>query len=218
MQMISTRHLSELPAIPPLKRLTQSLAMLDAIIERRWQYRYYSFKGKWAEGEQMASMDNGSGDNFYCVFGAPGAFLKGFDHESEMSPWANEPHRIWPGVLDDVPEKFKAFASEPAFEMEATTFCIWRGPEDVEWVTGKISYPESEDTDGSAALLSILDGNPNTYKEWAEGYYERPVSLSAIEQIYGHEPLTQKLLRELNTTVDIAPVAADAVDIDYPIA
>ena len=41
--MISTRDLSALPTIETLKKLTQSLAMLDAVIEREWDYRYYSF-------------------------------------------------------------------------------------------------------------------------------------------------------------------------------
>jgi hypothetical protein len=41
--MISTKDLSALPTIETLKKRTQSLAMLDAIIEREWEYRYYSF-------------------------------------------------------------------------------------------------------------------------------------------------------------------------------
>jgi hypothetical protein len=45
--MISTRDLSALPTIETLRRLSQSLAMLDAIIVRDWDYRYYSFNSKW---------------------------------------------------------------------------------------------------------------------------------------------------------------------------
>lgn len=191
--------------------------MLDAIIERQWEYRYYMFNNKWAEGEQMASMDNSSGDKFYCAFGSAGAFLKGFDHESEMSPWANEKLKIWPGVLDDVPEEFKAFVAEPAFEMDATTFCIWRRHQDAEWSTGRISFPDGDDPDGSAWMLSILDGNPGTYQNWAEGYYERPVNLSAIQRIYGYEPLTLQLVEEFGIATDFAGIAADAAEIGYPI-
>jgi hypothetical protein len=32
--------------------------------------------------------------------------------------------KVWPGVLDAVPEVFKSFATEPAFSKEDTTFCI----------------------------------------------------------------------------------------------
>jgi len=214
--MISTRDLSALPTIQALKKLTQSLAMLDAIMERAWDYRYYSFNSKWAEGEQMASMRNGQGDCWYCVFGSPGAFLNGFDHESAMSPWNKETHKVWPGVLDSVPKDFKTFSTEPAFSMGDTTFCIWRGNQDAQWNTGKVTYPESDDPDGSAWMLSILDGYPNTYKEWSEGYYERPVSLSVIQKVYEHVPVTPRLVQELNATEDIEGVLADATEIGYP--
>ncbi len=41
--MISTRDLSQLPDVDPLRRLMQSLAMLDAILSPDWELRYYSF-------------------------------------------------------------------------------------------------------------------------------------------------------------------------------
>jgi hypothetical protein len=106
----STKDLLSLPTIDTLKKLTQSLAMLDAIM-RDWEYGYYSFNGNWAENEQMASMRNGQGDGWYFGLGLPGAFLKGFDHESEMSPWNMEIPKVWPGVLEAVPEVFKSFAT-----------------------------------------------------------------------------------------------------------
>jgi hypothetical protein len=72
----------------PLKKLCQSLATLDAIMSPEWEYRYYSFNSKWAEGEMMASMRNGSGDEYFILFNSEGAIMKGFAHESSMSPWA----------------------------------------------------------------------------------------------------------------------------------
>jgi hypothetical protein len=67
-------------------------------------------------------------------------------------------------------------------------------------------------------MLSILDGNSNTYKEWAQDYYESPISLSAVQQIYGHLPLTRELVHELNATTDFESALADAAEIDYPVA
>lgn len=215
--MISTRNLTELPKIETLKKLTQSLALLDAILMREQEYRYYSFNRKWGENEQMASMRNGSGDEWYCAFGPPGAFLKGFDHESEMSPWAVEIPKVWPGVLDGVPDVFKSFATEPAFSMENTTFCIWRGTQDSQWSTGKISFPAADDPDGSEELLSIFDGKPTSYKTWAEEYYECSVSLAAVRRIYGHTPLSPELVRELSATVEFGSLLADAAEIGYPV-
>lgn len=217
--MISTRNLSELPDIPTLKKLTQSLAMLDAIMQPDWQYRYYSFNSQWDTGEQMASMSNGSGDEWYCLFTSEWAALKGFDHESEMSPWGNDDQTVWKGVLDDVPQAFARFLSEPAFSMQDTTFCIWRSIDDSNWQVGKIDFPgdAADDPDGSAGLLFILDGNADTYKQFAEEYYERPVSIQAVQKIYAHEPLTAQLLKELNPQIELETILADAVQIGYPV-
>ena len=110
--VISTRELTSLPSIAKLNRLTKSLAVLDAIIEAEWEYRHYSFNSKWGVGQEVASMRNGQGDEWFCVFSSVGVFLKGFDHESKMSPWSTEGRRVWPGVLDQIPEEFVLFAKE----------------------------------------------------------------------------------------------------------
>jgi hypothetical protein len=216
--MISTRNLSQLPDIAGLIKLTKSLAMLDAIMMPEWQYRYYSFNSVWDTGEQMASMRDGSGDEWFCLFSSAGAALKGFDHESEMSPWANDDHTVWKGVLDQVPVVFTRFLNEPAFSMQDTTFCIWRTNQDSDWRVGKIEFPDAaDDPDGSEGLLSILDGNPETYRQWAEEYYEKPVSLSAVQRLYQHESLTPQLVKELNPEIEFDAILADAAQIGYPV-
>ena len=128
----------------------------------------------------MASMRDGSGDGYFILFNTQGAILKGFAHESAMSPYQAHPPRLWPGVLDEVPEEFAAFLTEPAFSISDTTFCLWRTKHDISWQHGNIQFPLGYDPDGSADLLSILDGNPQTYQRWAQEYYERPLDLAAV--------------------------------------
>jgi hypothetical protein len=216
--MISTRELSELPAIERLVPLTKSIATLDAIIERNWEGRYYSFNSRWDRGEQMASMRNGEGDHWFCVFGVLGAFLKGFHHESKMARWLNETGKLWPGILDDIPEPFNSFAKEPSFSMQETTFCIWRKHGDRQWNKGKIAYPEGDDPDGSARLLKILDANPRTYWHWAEDYYHRPISLQLVEHMYAQKPLTEGALHGLNPSTNIAELSDDLDEIGYSVS
>jgi hypothetical protein len=124
--MVLKTRLSALPDIEGLRKLTKSLAMLDAIMSPEWEYRYYSFNSTWGPGEMMASMRNGQGDEYFILFDSHGAIMKGFDHESAMSPWSADEEKTWPGIFDDVPEEFKSFLSEPAFSIPETTFCIWR--------------------------------------------------------------------------------------------
>jgi hypothetical protein len=85
---ISTRDLSQLPTIDRREKITQSIAMLDAVVSPSWEYRYFSFNAAWDESrkERMASMRDGSGDEYFMVFSPKGAILKGFDHEAPMSP------------------------------------------------------------------------------------------------------------------------------------
>ncbi|MFF2525470.1 hypothetical protein [Streptomyces liangshanensis] len=100
-----------LPAIADLRDLCRSLAMLDAILSPEWESRYHSFAADWAEGEEMASMRDGSGDDYSIVFSAARAYMRGFGHESPMSPYGHD-GAPWPGVIDDVPEVFKPFAED----------------------------------------------------------------------------------------------------------
>jgi hypothetical protein len=217
--MVTKKRLDSLPQIDSLKRLCQSLAVLDAIMSPEWEYRYYSFNSKWSEGEMMGSMRDGSGDDYFILFNSHGAIIKGFAHESSMSPWASDPQQVWPGVLDHVPAEFGDFLTEPAFSMSETTFCIWRRTEDEHWQTGQIQYPEDEDADadGSEDLLFILDGDPRTYQEFAEEYYERAVDRQSVTSIYEHRPLTSDILKKLNPEVTLESLRSDVEEIDYPV-
>ena len=216
--MISTRDLTLFPSPDVLKRRLQSLAMLDAILEGEWQYRYYSFDSKWSAAAQMGSMRNGSGDDFFAWFGAPGCMVRGFDHESPMSPWAGESQKVWPGVLDSVPAAFDEAINEPAFHMEDTTFCIWRGHADHAWSVGDIDFAGAAgDPDGSGWMLTPLDGNPATYQDFAQAYYERSVAIEGVTQVFDHAPISPALLALLGSERTFEDVVKDAEEIGYPV-
>lgn len=214
--MVTKKRLDTIPNVEALRKLCQSLAILDAIMSPEWDYRYYSFNSKWADGEMMASMRNGSGDDYFILFNSQGAIMKGFAHESSMSPWSSESEQVWPGVLDQVPREFGSFLTEPAFSMEETTFCIWRKNEDAAWQTGEIKYPEEEDPDGSEDLLFILDGNPETYREFAERYYERVIATQVVNSIYAQEPLKSEMIARLNPEASLEILSSDLDEIAYP--
>ena len=214
MNQPSTRSLDKLPEIDDLIRLSRAIAMLDAILSSEWEYRYYSFNSNWATGEMMASMRDGSGDEYFILFDQNGAAIKGFDHESPMSPWMTD--SIWPGMYDKVPTKFASFLKEPAFSMNDVTFCIWREHGATAWQCGVTEFPQGNDPDGSEWMLKILDGNPATYQEYAREYFEIDVPLDAIEHVYNHRPLTDAILQTLNSDLTTDDIEADATEIGYP--
>jgi hypothetical protein len=215
--LISTRNLKPLPGVAELRGLCQSLAMLDAALMPEWDYRYYSFDAHWGDGEMLASMRNGSGDAYAILFTDAGAIIKGFAHESEMGGYATDSGRPWPGVVDHVPPEFQQMLAEPAFPLAETSFCVWRKIDGPLWEVGAIRFPPGEDPDGSRLLLSILDGNPKTYQEWSEEYYERSVPLDAVEAVYRHQPLDGRLLGRLNPNITVHEVSDDGREIGYPV-
>jgi hypothetical protein len=222
-EVISTRDLTKLPDVADLQRLLQSMAVLDAILCPEWQFRYYSFNAGWAPGETMGSMRNGSGDDYFVLFSESGCFLKGFAHEAQMSPYRSDPPRTWPGVLDDVAPEFQECLKEPAFNIDQTTFCVWRLNKDATWKTGNIQFPDGLDPDGSENLLSPLDDNPETYRTWAEEYYGEEwdeafdLTLADVRAIYEHQPLSDQLVAALNPELTVEGVSQEVRAIGYPI-
>lgn len=166
------------------------MAVAEAILSPEWEYRYYSFNQGWAAGERLASMRDGCGEHWFLLFRDGLAFLKGFEHEQP------------PTGLEGVPEVFAPELTEPAFMMEDITFCAW-------WKDG------CWHGDSGSALLRVLDGNPETYAVWASEYYEVPVDVEAVRQLYAGVQLTEALVRALNPAVTLESLGPDLEEIGY---
>lgn len=171
----------------------------------------------------MASMRNGSGDEYAIVFSAAGAYVRGFDHESAMSPYAGD--GPWPGVVDEVPDVFRSCVEEPAFTdedgMPVVTACMWRETGDDGWRTGTIDFPEREmeDPDGAEHLFRLLvDRSPEAFQRWAEDYYEVPVDLEAVRHVFSSRPLTEQVVRALNAEITLSDLEQDIFKAGYPLS
>lgn len=208
-----------LPDISNTIRISKAIAMLDAIVCEEWDCRYYSFDSKWSKGESMASMRDGCGDEYKIWFSSIGAAIKGFAHESRLSPYGNE-GGTHPGVLEQLPSDFdNGFLNEAAFATKTdTTFCLWRKSNDSQWHSGNVEYPPNSgtDPDGSETLLRILDGKPATYVQYALDYFELELDESDVKHVYELKPLTPVLLTRLHATRTLKALAEDAKEIDYP--
>ncbi len=58
----------KLPAIKNLHRIIQRIALLDVIIEPEWKYRYYLHNVNWSDNEEIGSMRDGAGNQFFILF------------------------------------------------------------------------------------------------------------------------------------------------------
>lgn len=189
-----------LPDVEELRRRSRALAMCEAIISPGWESRYYSYDSRWSveRGEHMASMRNGSGDEYSIVFSPAGVYIRGLDHENRRDP----------ALFDDVPAVFAAQVAEPAFSAGAN-ICLWRETGGDRW--------HGRGLDDVTWLFELLvDGTPEAYQEFAEDYYEEDVDLDAITEVFTLRPLTDALVRRLNPDVTVAYLADDIAEIDYP--
>lgn len=213
MKLISTRDLSLLPEVHTLKKLLQSMAVLDALLCPEWQYRYYSFDANWSDHASLGSMRNGQGDDFFALFNSHGCFLKGFVHDAPGAESPIDYGKYYSGLA----EEFHDCLQEPALETTVVSFCIWRNIRDSKWKQAPLALLPGHDPDGSLSLLSILDGNPETYRQWAESYYEREVSSDSVKIIYQHHKLTDELIRTLNTDLCLSDIQEEVQSIGYPL-
>lgn len=138
-----------------------------------------------------------------------------------MSPYAQSPAAVWPGVVDEVPAEFEEFVAEPAFSdngVPRATLCLWRRRDDAKWRHGPVTFPSGADLDGADWLFEQLDGQPDTYRRFALDYYEKEIDLAAISHIYRQEPVSDRVVSALNPQLSLSDIAGDLHEIGYSAA
>jgi hypothetical protein len=222
--MTAARLADRLPAPRIVRRWSQSLAVLDVIMSTRRDYRCFSFDAEFGPGRALASMRDGSGNEYSITFTGDGTFVRGFDHESPLSPFIQSPPALSPGLLTGLPGSLSAVAQEPAFTLAGVplmTVALWRLAGEGQWHHGPISYPlnwESEyaDPDGADWLFAQLDGHAESYLQYASDYFERRLPAAAVTAVLEHSPLTAALISELNPARSQHDLTDDLMQIGYP--
>lgn len=218
-EMVSTRDLSPLPDIQVLRDRIQLMAALNGAfaVQLGSCEPTFSYAPKWTRNTQLGCYDNGCGDELYAHFTPMGCFIKGFAHESEMTPYRVDPPTLWPGLLDDVPAEFKNSLSEPAFDIPATTFVIWRLAVANAWSTSDISLPNDGDCDGSANMLPELLMSASEFTEWLEENYETDVDGTIVKKVFDGEPLNSSWLQALCPEARLSDLTTTVSKTGYPI-
>jgi hypothetical protein len=189
-----------LPTPKELERICKGLATLDAMLSEDWESRYYSFDRAWdvKSKQRMASMRNGSGDDWFMVFQPAGVFVKAFWHEYAREDVAT--------IYEDLPVKLRPHLKQPAFSMEAVTFGGWH--DGTSWTLRGNAKPMRDD-------LAILTGSPAKYRAYAADYFEADVPVDAIAHVLAGKQLDAKLVRRITTDRTLADLADDLAGIGY---
>ncbi len=201
--MLSTRNLQSMPDIAVLMSTCKAISVLDAILSPEWEFRYYSYNSKWDTDEECMQMRNGHGDEMHVLFHREGAVINGFAHEYPQPP-KND-------VTMDLPEIFNEFIFGEPVNSIGTTFCVWKLQKS-KWKSGT-----NLEEDNSAKMLKIFDGNPESYIEWAEEYFERSLPIDSVSQIYKSKPLSNDMVLMIDSQFkDWGQLIADLDEINYP--
>lgn len=185
-----------------LKKRLLTLSALDLILCPEEWLRRYQFHPQWGENVEVGSITNGAGDDLYILFAPEGVIVKGFDHESEMSPHARDDYEVWPGIYEQAPPALLNRLDDEAFTREDVTFCLWRESTDSEWKTGDVHNPQLLDN-GSDFLLGMIYESPEDYVEWAKDYYEMPVPLDVVTHVFSFPWISEQMILQLNPTRNI---------------
>lgn len=191
--------INNLPSIDEVKKRSQGLALLDAIIMPEWEHRYFSFNGNWdgCRTEMMASMRDGSGDEYFLHFSEKGAVGKVL--------YGNKMENVSP-LLSSVPNHFSGFKQEAAFNLNNTTFYFWRNHGDETW---SVLLNDLK----SYALLGFLVGGVLYYHGWAEEYYDRKINLEMLKDVFNTLGINSKQLEILNPELNNDALSEDILEI-----
>ena len=208
--------MTTLPNITDLIRRTKALAALDLIMSPDWDGRYYSFNSTWSDSQQMASMRDGCGDEWWIVFHADGwAALKGLGHESPA--YAAGGDELSTVLLKSFPPELAEFTHEPAFRWDSTSFAAFRLPSHSDWVWAR-SLTEFSGLDGGESdLISLLTGSAQDYADFASHYYEADISVLVVQQIFALAPITEGMIAALNPDTNLSNIENELFhEIAYP--
>lgn len=209
--MISTKDLSCMLNTEALRRVCKGISALEIIMSKEDYIRYYSYNLDWDTNEEVFEMTNGSGQSMLVLFCSNGCVISGIDEE--LYDWERDNPKI-ENITYSLPNIFQEFMYGEPVKSLKSTFCIWT----INGTNWSISDAvDMNRKDGSEAMLSILDGNAQTYVSFCKWYYEIDIPLDIAEKVYNGEVLTLDMINALNSKRDdIDTIKNELCEIGYP--
>lgn len=188
-----------LPAPNTLYKCCQSLALTDAILCREWEYRYFSFNVHWnrAANEQIASMRDGLGSEYFILFSPFGVVGKALNPKTALQDSTV--------ALQQVPDVFQSFKTEPAFDLDYISIVFWYEYAVSQWY----AHPKILDIE---PLYFLLQGFEYYYK-WATDYYKMDINYLTMKTVFETQTLNALQLKDLNPVIKLADLNPDWLEI-----
>lgn len=94
------------------------------------------------------------------------------------------------------------------------TLAVW-------WPAGADAWHCAPDLDprydGGVWLFDVIDGQPETYAEWARHMYDVDIDADALAKIFRHEELREDDILALNPDADVGAVRHRLDEVAYPV-
>ena len=179
--------------IEDFKNKLKSLALLDAILEQDWELRYYSYNSGWSSTEEMASLRDSCGGEWFFLISDDGIAFKCTSPVDGL-------FEDFESIKKKVPDRFKAFLEEPAFSMNEGS-CIWY-LENNNWVT------LGADINDLPSPTEIQRMSATDYCAYASDILEQDIDSNLVQSIFDGN-FTFDLAAKLNPDVDIDELKND---------
>ncbi len=207
--MLSTKDLSALPNVRRLKNFCKGLEALDIImLEEEWSFiRHYSYNPVWRKGKEAFFATDGSDQSMLVMFTPEGCVINGVD--SELYDWEEKLPNI-DELTEGIPPVLKKLMHSREVKKMKSTFCVWT-EDGATWKCNPINGK-----DASEDLLSIIDGNPQTYVEYGK-WHSADLPLDVVRQLCEGVPLTKEMVTALNPKRnEWEEIKAGLEEIGYP--
>jgi hypothetical protein len=165
----------------------------------------------------MASMRNGSGDEWWALFHDDGwAALKGLGHES--AAWSAHRQTLSRALQKTIPKEMESFATEESFAWDSTSFAFYLPKGAAQWTRANDATKFAKETDtGEDDLLAHLTGTAADYAQFATDMYELDVSAQMAAHIFALKPISATTVTRINPETSLEEIEEELFEqIGYP--
>jgi hypothetical protein len=200
------KAIHKIPSARELEKRLMAYAKIDYLMnyDDEWLKTYHYDDKNWIEGGQYFRIEDGCGDHYHVLISPAGSVIKGFGHESDMSPYNwEEDDPAFPASIRNhdfyqgMPKDLFALIDDEALEKNLATFCVWQRPDEAQWTCAPIDIPHNW-SDGSENFLEyVLD--LQEYAKWFSTYYEKPIDMETLDKLYHGMEITKDMIENLST-------------------
>jgi len=180
-----------------LKNKLKRLALLDAIIEPEWEYRYYSYNANWSDTQEMASLRDSCGGEWFFLFDGDNVSFKCTSPVDGLADNFDDLKKL-------VPERFTPLLAEEAFSMDQGS-CIW-------FIDNGTWIKLGKEIDDLPNPITIQEMTASDYCQFVEDIFEQEIDQKIVQSIFDGL-FTLELANQINPYIDLGTLKQDISEI-----